>query len=115
MDTSWARNQKAVYWARLSPDGYGGWDYDDPVEIDVRWDETQEIIRDDKGEEFASRAQILVDQDMSVGDYLMLGELDDWDSSASAEPLSRSTAYPIKRFDKIPDIMAESYIRTAWL
>lgn len=115
MDTSWARNQTAVYWSRLQSDGYGGWLYDDPVEIAVRWEETQERIVNDKGEEVISNVQVLVDQDMKVGDYLMLGDLGDWDSSASAAPMSQHLAQPVKKFEKIPDVTAESFVRTAWL
>ena len=35
-------NQTAVYWANPVPDGLGGYTYDDPEEVKVRWTDKQE-------------------------------------------------------------------------
>ena len=70
MDYTWALNQTAVYWKRLGPDGYGDWLWEDPVEIDVRWDDVSEMFTDVNGEQRMSLAKVLVNQDVKDGDYL---------------------------------------------
>ena len=115
MDYTWALNQIATYWARLAPDGHGGWDYDDPVEIYVRWDEVQEAMVDSAGEEFVTRAEIMVNQVMSPGDYLYLGELTSAMEDSAANPVNIEGAWPVRRVESIPTIQADAFVRTVWL
>lgn len=112
MDDSWARLQTAVYWERLGPDGYGGWEYEDPVEVNVFWKDTAQIFVDANGEQVASRSKVLVGQAMKLGDYLYLGSLDDLTSAA--DPVNTRGAYPIRQLESIPDFSLE-YTRWAWL
>lgn len=116
MDYTWALNQTAVYWQRLGPDGYGGWLWEDPVEIDCRWVERRKLYRNAAGEEKVSKADVLLNQDVAEGDYLYLGTLDDDDVSASgATPANIRKAYVVQGFNKTPDLLAESYVRRAYL
>ncbi len=113
MDYTWALNQTAVYWERGESDGYGDYDWEDPVEVSCRWVEKNERFLDLNGEEKISKAKVLVNQEMSVGDYLYLGSIDDLTSSS--DPANTEGAYPIRQFDRIPDIFGEEFLRRAWL
>lgn len=107
-------NQTAVYWERLAPDGYGGYSWDDPEEIDVRWEQSSESFTDSNGETVNCSAKVFLGQDVRVGDYLYLGDLDDL-TSASGSPASMEEAFSVKRFDKIPDLAGTEFFRRAWL
>ena len=72
--------QTAVYWEFDSADGYGSYNYKDPVEIDCRWGGKLQIVKNDKGEEKISKAEILVTQELVMNSRLYLGTLDDIDS-----------------------------------
>lgn len=115
MDYTWALNQTATYWERLDPDGLGGWDWEDPVEIDVRWDELQELLVDANGEEFISRGEVLLNQDVKPGDYLYLGELTSAMEDSASVPTNIEGAWEVKKFEKIPTIDATEFVRTAWV
>lgn len=108
-----ALNQIAVYWERLSPDGLGGYTWEDPVEIAVRWENTIEKYVDLNGTERRSQAKVFLDQDVSEGDYLYLGDLDGITSSSL--PGNTKGAFQVRRFDKIPDLSGTEFLRRAWL
>jgi len=101
--------QTATYWGNPVSDGYGGRNFDAPVEIDVRWEDKQELFTDTSGQEKLSRAVVFVGEDVQVGGYLFLG------SSSAGNPLDVSGAYEIKQFSKIPDLKAENFLRKIWL
>lgn len=107
--------QTAVYWASPSPSGRGGYSYDDPVELDVRWEDKQEKFVDVNGQEMISGAIVIVDQDVDIGGILFLGDLDDLDSSEEASPGSVKQAWEIRKFEKTPNIKALGYYRKAYL
>ncbi len=115
IDYTWALNQTATYWARLDPDGYGGWDYDDPVEVSVRWEETSENLIDASGEEFVTLAEIMVNQEMKPGDYLYLGSLTSAMEDSASNPVNIEDAWPIRKAEAVPDLLAESFVRTVWI
>jgi hypothetical protein len=108
-------SQKAVYWGNPTPDGYGGFSYDDPVEIDCRWVNTNEVVVDAKGDEIVCHATVQVKQDLDEQGLLYLGELDDLDSAEEDNPRTVLGAYSIKRFDKIPTIKGTRFYRRAYL
>jgi len=108
--------QTAVYWGAPVEDGYGGKTFDDPVEIDCRWEDTMEVISDLQGNETVSRSAIYVTQDVHEQGYLYLGDLDDLDSDEEADPTTIEKAYRIKRFDKIPILRSASeFLRKVYL
>lgn len=113
-------NQTAVYWASPVPDGYGGFTWDDPIEIDCRWVNSTKVIltravRGGGGEEIICQAEVQVNQDLDEQGMLYLGSLDDLDSGEEADPVTISTAYTIKRFDKVPTIKGNRFFRKAYL
>ncbi len=114
------RKQTAVYWAPGSEES-GGADFDEygkplyasPVEIDCRWEDVAEEFIDAKGTLATSRAIVYVDRDVRVGGVLMLGTLEtgmDLDDAKQNEG-----AWEIRRFDKLPNLKATEYLRTAYL
>ena len=101
--------QIATYWAPLAKDGYGGYTFDNPVTIDCRWLQKQELFIDAKGKEKVSAAIVLVGQDIGLGGYLYLG------TSTESNPKDIDGSYEIRSFAKIPDIKGTSFLRKAWL
>jgi hypothetical protein len=108
-------HQTAVYWGNPASDGYGGYTWDDPVEIDCRWVRRTRLVKNAQGKEVVSNASVQVDQDVDLDGYLYLGDLDDLDSDEEANPMKVDGAYKILAFDKTPTILGEAYFRIAYL
>ena len=119
--------QKAVYWGNPQNDGYGGFTYDDPVEIDCRWEDSTQVFdaNDDKGTKFISRAIVFVNIDADYLGRLYLGTLlslqNYLDSSEGSyiDPNSIEivgTAYIIRRFEKVPELRSSiKFVRIIYL
>lgn len=111
--THWLK-QTAVYWGNPTYTATGGRTFDDPVELDCRWEQRSDMFRDAQGNEVHSNAIVFVNSDVVVGGWLYLGELDDLSSSEEADPQTVDDAYEIRRFDKIPDYSG-TYVRQVYL
>ena len=109
-----ALNQTATYWGTPTQDGYGGFTFDDPVEVDCKWQGRNELFIDSKGNEVRSRAVVYLDQYVDEGGYLHLGTLDDLDSS-SEPPKDVNGCWQIRRVDKSWSISADDYLVKVWL
>lgn len=108
--------QAAVYWGTPTADGYGGYTFDDPVEISVRWESTTQLITTPDGNEYTSRATVYVTQDLDVDGYLFPGDLDDLESGEADDPKAVTNAYRIRRFDKVPSMRkTDDFVRRAYL
>jgi hypothetical protein len=94
------RRQKAIWWARLTPNKFGKYSFADPVEISCRWDDGGEEVRDATGQNFIPRATVYVDRVIAVGDRLKKGELE---SDTPDDPLEAGEAYEVKRFATNPN------------
>jgi len=95
--------QDAIYWGSPVNNGYSGKTYATPVEIKCRWEEKMRVIHDDKGQEFSSKAQILVTQNLDMEGYLYLGTLDSLESVVDeTDPKNVTGAYEIIAIDRIP-------------
>jgi hypothetical protein len=109
-------NQKAVYWGTPVTDGYGKLSFADPVEIDVRSEEHQELFMSSAGKEEISKATVYsVTQDFENDAYLYLGELTDIDSADLDNPQNVAGASPIRAYYKKVSIDGSDYFRKAWL
>ena len=104
--------QKAVYWGAPVNDGYGGYTYASPVEINCRWINKQQKFVDSNAEEHLSRAIVIVDQDVVVGGKLALTTLADLDSTQLPE---NEDSYEIKAVMKSPDFKGTTFHRKVWL
>jgi len=112
--------QTAVYWGNPQPDGYGGYTFDDPVEINCRWEDVTVMIADQTGaskEEIEARSVVYVTEDLDIGGMLYLGTLDDLTSTEEASPINiERGVYVIRRFAKIPSLSGDNnYLRKAYL
>jgi hypothetical protein len=106
--------QTAVYWGNPVPDGSGGYTYDDPIEIDCRWEDGVTVNTDTLGIEYNILAEVQVKQDLDEDGMLFLGTLDDVDSGGLDDPASAG-AHTIIRFDKIPNLTGSCFYRRAYL
>ena len=112
--------QTAVYWPLTSIDS-AGTDFDNygqptvttPMEISVRWEDKAEEFLDSLGTRRLSNAVVYVSQDVDVGGILMLGELTNIVDSVDIK--ENPGAWEIRRFDKVPNIRATEFLRTAFL
>jgi hypothetical protein len=108
--------QTAVYWGNPVDDGYGGLTFDDPVEIKCRWEDTAELITAADGEQYVTKANIMVTQDVDVNGYLLLGTLNNLDSDQMDDPKEVSGACRIRQFAKVPMIRSTSaFVRKAMI
>ena len=105
--------QTAVYWANPVTDGFGGHEFDPPVEIACRWENKTGQYLTRKGEARFSRAEVYVIQDLSEGGYLHLGELKDLKDNPL--PTDVSDSHMVQRFDKSKALVGEGFIRKAYL
>ena len=112
-----ACTQTAVYWGDPTPDGSGGRTFGSayPVEISCRWEDRVEIMSDRQGNEIISLARVYVTEDVEEEGWLFLGTLDDLDSDAEEDPMQADSTYKIRRFDKIPSIRGDDFVRIAYL
>ena len=107
------RKQKAVWWARsATPDQYGAYSFVTPVEIDCRWDDSNEEFRDSKGETLISKSTVYVDRVVGLGDRLRLGELV---FDILEDPMQMSDAFEVASFQRIPNLKATETLFIALL
>ena len=107
--------QTAVYWGNPQSNGIGGRTFDEAVEIDVRWEQKQELFIDAAGQETRSNAVVYADQDVDMGGYLFLGELTDLSSIEEGDPLAVDGAYEVRGFGSTPNLKADQSLRKIWL
>ena len=110
------RKQMCVYWPLPVNDGYGGYTWGEAEEMTCRWETVRQIMKDDKGEDFVSTATVYVGEDLTIGGYLWLGQLDDL-PYIHANPLASTItgALKIKSVGKSPNLKATEYLRTVYL
>lgn len=107
------RKQTAVYWPFVSINTFGEKTVGSPIEIKVRWEDKNEEFLDMGGQIQMSRAVVYVDRDMVNGSILMLGVIADITDSTNIK--ENDGAWEVRRFDKLPDIKAKEFLRTAFL
>jgi len=114
------RKQTAVYWPPGS-EASGGADFDDygqplyatPVELLCRWEDKSEEFINANGTRELSHSLVYVGQDVRPGGALLLSAL--VDVSDLVIPKNNAGAWEIKRFDKIPTLKADKFLRIAYL
>lgn len=98
--------QPAVYWTPGTSDGYGGKIYTAPKEILCRWEDKQRLFKSSNGVEFATRSEILVQEELAMQGWLYLGTLASlsayMDSEGVCNPQDIEGAYEIVASDKTP-------------
>lgn len=108
-------NQTLVYWGNPSDDGYGGYDFDAPVEIAGRCEHTAVMVVVNEGEEVVNRAFVYLDQEVDKGGYLYLGTLDDAAMGSSLQPDTTEGSMRILAFEKIPQLSGSKFVYKAYV
>ncbi len=113
------RKAFAVYWEPGSNDGYGGTAFSAPIEIKVRWEDTQELIIDKNGQEIVAKSLVYVDRVLNLDGYLFRGKLTDLGNLDSSEdpddPTTIQEAFEIRKFAELPKLNYREVLLTAWL
>lgn len=106
--------QDATYWEANGFDSFGKPRYKNPVAIKVRWDDVGEIsnariIDTATGEEFASKAEVMVGFTPVLGSRIALGTF------TAVNPLSVSTSERIRAKADTPTIKGDDVFRQVFL
>ena len=103
----------AIYWApQTTRSTLGRVTYDDPIEIEVRWQASTQVIKNSNGAEVVTSAKIYVDRDLEEQGML---KHDSLESTTEDDPHDETGARQIIRFDKLPNIKHTKYLRTAYV
>lgn len=75
MPSEWraARKQKAVYWAASNTDDYSAPLLAAPIELLVRWVESQQEGMDPQGNPVGNTITVVVDREIAIGSIMWLG------------------------------------------
>lgn len=84
------RTETATYWEPGAPDGFGGYTWTAPVQLQVRWQDQQERLVDTDGKEFVSRAIIYGDTKLNKNGFIYRGV------SAEANPHNQEEAFIVR-------------------
>ncbi len=101
-------NQTAVLWPANGVDNYGEYKVDDPVQINVRWEEGQREALDSNGNPIGVDALVVVDQVIAVGSIMWEGLLED----VASPPVNLKQ---VVNFTAIPDLKGHEVRRTVLL
>ena len=103
----------AVYWGTPTSDGYGNIQTVLPVEISVRWVEEQEMIVLPDDKEVMSKSKVYTSIDTENNGYLYHGTLASLGDFKNHNDIEE--AYEIIKFQKLPTLRGDQFLRTAWL
>lgn len=122
------RRQKAVYWAPVAADKYGKKSYEEPIEIDCRWEDCQEMYLDVNGNSAMSRARVYVDRKLEALGVLWLPPENVQISEGAAltqltdetDPFANSGTFEIRKVDELPELRVRAgnpntILHTVWL
>jgi hypothetical protein len=117
--------QDAVYWAFTGVDEFNHPTYAAPVLVKVRWEERSEQYLARENRTLTSKAMVNTDVDITEGGALLLlpagvvdGGFDPSDLPNPGNPFDNSQygpAWEVQRFDKLPTIDADQFLRTSFL
>lgn len=112
--------QRAVYWswetvAQPDIDAYGQkiYNYLNPVEIKCRFEIKNMEFLDRDGNKSDTNAVIFVDRDIKELGLLWLGRLSE--VRYIREPFQNEGVFEVRKFDKIPSVHANKFLRTCYL
>lgn len=110
MNLSRNMNQDVTHWPVSGSDGYGGFTFGTPVKLAGRWEDRNELFLSTNAEEVVSRAVVYLATDLTIGDFLALG-----DHTSVSNPGTLTSAYRIRGYAKVTDLRAVESLRKAWL
>ena len=103
-------NQRATYWAAGAMNGHGERTFASPVLLWVRWQDGLRLIRNSSNEEIPCEAIVWVQQVVTIGDYLALG-----DYTGTANPLAEALAFTVFQSEDCPSVNGQEIIRKRFL
>src|SRR5512146_599775 len=106
--------QHCVYWSTPTPTASATYTYAEPVELDCRWEAIDLAQLSALGVNSNVASIVYLAQDVEENGMLLLGEVADLDSSVTDDPLAAGASLIIK-FDKVPSIKADKYLRKAYV
>jgi len=115
MNVSKYLTDTAVFWEKTGKNGFYELTLSTGVEINVRWEDRNELFINYDGKEEYSGAIVYIKQDMSPDDFLYLGELTDLSAEEQANPKLEQSAFAIKKFEKIKSVGGRSTLRRVFL
>jgi len=107
----------AVYWSigAGEDDGEGNITYPAPIEIKCRWQDVNEMVDDNEGNQFLSQAIIYSDRELEDNGWLFEGKLTDIVGSTD-NPKEVAGAYMIKKKGKSSRLkIADEKIFKVWI
>jgi hypothetical protein len=109
------KHQTAVYWApgATAWDEYGQPVSADPVELECRWEETNEEFIDAQGTRRVCSAKVYLGEDVEVGGKLMLGTLEEADALGFL--MTDDRVFEIRSFAKTPNRRQTEWLRLAFI
>jgi hypothetical protein len=108
--------QDIVYWAPSTNGVYNYPTFSDPIGITGRWTDKREIVKNDGGEDILSSAILYTDTDLLINGYVMLGDIDDIDSSITGpEDNNLTDVRKIIAKENSPTKKGTEFVRRVWL
>lgn len=107
--------QIMVYWAVTGiNDGFGKPIFATPVEVPCKWEDKNEMVIDmGTGEEILALSKVFVDEDLSYGSMVFLGELTDLTTEQKTDPYL-SEAQTIRGKSTITALIGNAVTRYIW-
>jgi len=110
--------QKCTYWPPGSVpfDDYGQPQYGTAVQLSCRWEDVAEEFIGPGDTTEISRSVVYVESDVEPGGVLLLSTLAAVTASGDLTvPKNNAGAWEIRKFDKLPNLKATEFLRTAYL
>jgi len=102
-------NQVTTWWRKTGTDGFGNVTFAPPVPLPCRWEDSSRLITNAEGQQIPSRSRVWLDRDISIGDWLYLG------NSSTTDPQDVDMAFIVQDFRKVPSLDATDFERLAYL
>jgi len=104
-----------VLWRKTGINAYNELSFSVAEEINVRWEDRQEIFISANGKELVSRAILHVLEDLVPDSFMCNCRLTDITTEEKADPRLVEEAYAIKSSRKLPDIKGKYFLRKVYL
>lgn len=106
--------QPAVYWENPRNNGTGGFTFDTPRMIYVRWEDKIQSINVARGKEVTSIAEVLVTEDLDLHGMLLLNT--PFEQVGVLSPFDIAGAVEIVKIEKVPMIKSNSvFVRKVYV
>ena len=102
------RQDTITYWANEGADGFGGYNWAEPVTMTAKWFDVQELTTDMDGKEVMANAVAFVESEVAENSMVAKG---DYTDSAYSDPSSVSSAKTVINSTNFTDIKNVDWVR----